>query len=87
VPCQQLPEPGSAVIFTFDRHQKPIRCSAIGGKNDSYVFTLSDKLNFLNINEVCNRTDNDIHIEKIPDEFNFLILFMNKHNKIQKKIA
>ena len=56
-PYQFMPPPGSDLIFTLEKHFKPIVCTSIGGSNDSYVFTLSDKVvafNMSNLTDLAN---------------------------------
>ena len=57
IPYQYLQFPGDDLLFQLERHYYPITCTAIGGDNDSFVFTVSNKLNVLNlqdISDVCN---------------------------------
>ncbi len=74
VPYQFLPEPGSEVLFTYDKHVKPITCTAIGGERDGIVFTLSDKLYLFNITSLGTKS-NPIELEKINEVFKFLIVY------------
>ena len=49
VPYQYLHAPGGDMIFQLEKHLLPITACSIGGDNDSYVFSLSDKLNLFNM--------------------------------------
>ncbi len=63
VPYQMLPTPASDVLFTFDKHVKPIWKSVIGGDNDSFLFTISDKLLLFNMENLVD--SGEIKIEGI----------------------
>lgn len=78
VPYQFLPEPGSSVIFTYEKHTKPITCTAIGGDQDGFVFTLSDKLNLLNVTDLKTKNQNNIVIENKNQSFIFMIIYCNE---------
>lgn len=65
---QILEPPGNDLIFQFDKHSYPITHGAIGGDNDSFVFSLSNKLmlfNMTNLKELgeieINKTGNFTH--------------------------
>ncbi len=65
VPYQILPTPASDVLFTFDKHVKPIWKSVIGGDNDAFLFTISDKLMLFNMQKVAD--SGEIKIEGLHD--------------------
>lgn len=52
VPYQFLPPPGNELVFSYDKCTLPIRTCVIGGDNDSFVFSLSDKLRVFNMSTV-----------------------------------
>jgi len=80
VPYQMLPTPASDVLFTFDKHVKPIYKSVIGGDNDSYLFTISDKILLFNMNRVAEC--GEIKIEGIHNApIKQLIVYWNKEPK------
>lgn len=77
VPYQFLPAPGSDIIFTYDKHIKPITCTCIGGDRDGMVFTLSDKIFLFNITSIDTKSA-PILIEKIDEDFKYLIVYSNE---------
>ena len=79
VPYQFLPEPGSDILFAYDKHVKPITCTTIGGDRDGLVFTLSDRLFLFNITSIGTKS-NPIEMEKINEEFKLLIVYSDEDN-------
>jgi hypothetical protein len=63
VPYQMLPTPAFDVLFTFDKHVKPVWKSVIGGFSDSFLFTISDKLLLFNMENLVE--SGEIKIEGI----------------------
>jgi hypothetical protein len=73
VPYQYLQSPGDDLIFQLEKHNYPITCTAIGGDNDMYVFTVSNKLNVVNlqtVSDVCN-----LQIKNTFVNFNFMVVY------------
>ena len=76
VPYQMLPTPAFDVLFTFDKHVKPVWKSVIGGFSDSFLFTISDKLLLFNMSNVAD--SGEIKIEGIHDaSIKHLIVYWN----------
>lgn len=74
LPYQQLNPPGSDVIFTLDKHTTPLTCVSIGGDNDGFLFTLSNKLHLLSMSEIIEL--GEITLTKDPSiEYSFMIIF------------
>lgn len=80
VPYQFLPEPGSDILFTYDKHVKPITCTASGG---GMVFTLSDRLFLVNILSFGANSP-PIEMERISEEFKLLIVHSDDDFSIEK---
>ena len=86
VPYQFMPEPASDLIFSFESHVRPISCACLGGEDDSFMFTLSDKLEMINLMTV-NKNQRFIKIDKDDKSFRnylFLIVYANEELRTYK---
>ena len=52
VPYQFVQPAGLGFIFSLDNHTKPINYCTIGGENDSFAFSLSDKVHVFNLTNI-----------------------------------
>ncbi len=73
VPCQFLQTPGADLIFQFDKHLLPIRATVIGCDNDSFTFTLSNKLIAFNMQNI--KTSGEILMPNSNLPFQHLVVY------------
>ena len=75
MPYQSLPPTGMGPLFTLEKHSKPIYTAILGGDNDSFVFTLSNKIHVFNMQDL-----NDIgkiELQKLKESDNYKQMIIN----------
>jgi hypothetical protein len=78
-PYQMYQPSGIGPLFTLEKHTKPIVQCIMGGDNDSFVFTLSDKIHVFNMTTLA--TMGDYKLPKLPtktDQYKKMRIFIDE---------
>ena len=85
VPYQLTQVPGSDSIFQLEKHNKPIKCVAIGGFGIGVVFSLSDKLSLMDFN-TTKTFETDYCLEPTENELIYMLVYLTEELPIDKLI-
>lgn len=77
---QLLSPPGLDVIFTFDKHSDTLTHACIGGDNDSFLFTLSNKIHLLSMSEVSELGEIPL-TDDVDSDFSHFIVYFDSINQ------
>lgn len=78
-PYQNLPEVGSGELFSLEKHSKGIKYTCIGGDNDAFVFTLSDKIHCFNLSSLKTPGEFSLPtLSHLNDEYKEFIIHFNQ---------
>ncbi len=78
-PYQIFQPSGVDALFTLEKHTKPIVQCCVGGDDDSYMFTLSDKIHVFNMQTL--KTMGELKLPESPvknDHYKKMVIFFNK---------
>lgn len=75
VPHQIQQPPGSDTIFSLEKHTEAIRCVVRGGVELGVVFSLSNRLNFIDFNS-NNSFESDYDLEPTENDLKYLLVYV-----------
>jgi len=85
VPYQLTQVPGNDTVLSMEKHAKPIKCLSLGGYHLGVVFSISDKLNFMDFNS-NHSFESDFILKPTEHEFEHLIVYVQKEIPLDKTL-
>jgi hypothetical protein len=79
VTTQILQPPGNEMLFEFSQHDCPITHAAIGGDNDSFIFTLSNKLVAFNLSNLGELGTIELNKDDRDGLFSFFLVYLENY--------